>query len=57
MRKVIATKLRQLADWLDPALFMCINFDEDQMAEIKRYVDDSCREALANVVGNIRIHT
>jgi phosphoribosylformylglycinamidine (FGAM) synthase PurS component len=49
-------KLRYLANRLDPAMYMYIKFDDTQMTEIKQYVDDTCREALANVVGNIRIH-
>lgn len=56
MRKRIAMKLRHLANWLDPTIYAYIKLDDTQMIELKQYVDDTCRETLANVVGNIRVH-
>lgn len=50
MKKFLANKLRDLAFWLDPQLYMIVRFDSTQMKEIKDFVKAECDRVLREAV-------
>ncbi len=55
MKKWTAMKLRHLANWLDPTMYAYIKFDDTQMTEIKPHVKDTCDDALATCIRQVRV--